>query len=262
MASASPAQATPDSTSKSAKGKSLFNAQGMAQLAADGRTQTGKGEARRLRDKGLVPAVAYGKDLPATLLSVSPKEVLQILQSDRGQNAVIEMDVAKGEKLLVMIRDYTYHPVDRGLEHVDFVQVKLDRPVNVEVPLVYTGKPVGVVAGGIVRQVYRSVPVSCLPDRIPLKIEIDITHLALGEHVATQDLKLAAGVTARLSPEQTLIAVVAPEKDRTEDAAAATPAAGAAAGAAAPAAGDAAKDAKAAPAAKAAAAPAKDAKKK
>ncbi len=250
--------------STSPKSKSLFNAQGIAQLGADGRTGTGKGEAKRLRLQGKVPAVAYGKDLAATLLAVSPKEVLQILQSDRGQNAVIEMDVAKGEKLLVMIRDYTYHPVNRSLEHVDFVQVKLDRPVNVEVPLHYTGKPAGVVTGGIIRQVYRSIPVSCLPDRIPMKLEIDITHLAMGEHVATQDLKLAAGVTVRLPAEQTLISIVAPEKERAEDIAAAAPgAAGAPAAGAAPAA-EAGKDAKAAPAAKtaAAAAPAKDAKKK
>jgi large subunit ribosomal protein L25 len=256
-----PTQATTDSTATKSKTKSLFNAKGIAQLGAAGRTGTGKGEARRLRLQGKVPAVAYGKELAATLLAVSPKEVLSILQSDRGQNAVIEMDVAAGEKLLVMIRDYTYHPVNRTLEHVDFVQVKLDRPVNVEVPLHYTGKPAGVVTGGIIRQVYRSVPVSCLPDRIPLKLELDITHLNMGEHVATHDLKLEAGVTARLAPEQTLISIVAPEKERTEDIVAAPGAAGAPAAGAAPVA-EAGKDAKAAPAAKTAAAPAKDAKKK
>jgi large subunit ribosomal protein L25 len=257
-----PAQAP--AATEAPKAKSLFNAQGIASLVADGRTGTGKGHARRLRREGKIPAVAYGKELAATLLAVSPKEVLQILESDRGQNAVIEMSVTAGQKLLVMIRDYTYHPVDRDLEHVDFVQVKLDKAVEVEVPLVYTGKAAGVVAGGIVRQVYRKVPVACLPDRIPLKIEIDITHLGMSEHVATKDLKLGEGVTARLAPEQTLIAIVAPEKERAEDvAAAAVPGAAAAAGAAAPAA-EAGKDAKAAPAAKtaAAAAPAKDAKKK
>jgi len=261
MASAEQTQA-----SKSSGPKSLFNAQGIAQLGADGRTGTGKGEAKRLRLLGKVPAVAYGKDLASTLLTVSPKDVLQILQSDRGANAVIEMNVADakgaGAKLLVMIRDYTYHPVNRGLEHVDFVQVKLDQPVNVEVPLHYTGKPVGVTTGGIIRQVYRTVPVSCLPDRIPLKLEIDITHLAMSEHVATQDLKLGDGVTVRLPPEQTLIAIVAPEKEREEVAVVAPGAPGAPAAGAAPAA-EAGKDGKAAPAAKtAAAAPAKDAKKK
>jgi large subunit ribosomal protein L25 len=80
-----------------------------------------------------------------------------------------------------------------------------------------------------------------------VKIEADVTALELGQHVATQDLKLPEGVTVRLSPEQTLIAVVAPEKEVEETPQAGAPAAAAAGGAA--------------PAAGAAAAPAADAKK-
>jgi len=239
---------------------------GIIGLHAQSRAAAGKGEARRLRASGWVPAVAYGRGLASTLLSVSPKDVLAILKSERGRNSVIEMDVEAGDKLLVMIRDYSYHPVHRALEHVDFLQVKLDQPVDVEVPLVHLGKPVGVTTGGIIRQVYRTIPVRCVPDKIPLKLEIDITHLKLNEHVSTQDLKLPPGVSVRLPPEQTIVAVVAPEKEREEtpvEGAAAVPGAAAApgaAGAAAGAAGEAGKDAKggAAPAA----APAKEGKKK
>jgi large subunit ribosomal protein L25 len=133
---------------------------------------------------------------------------------------------------------------------VDFVEVKLDRPVDVAVPLIASGKALGVTAGGILRQVYRTLPVRCLPDRIPLKIETDVSHLELGYAVATKDLTLPEGVEVRLPAEQTLVAVVAPDKDRTEEEAAAVPGAGAAAGAAAaPAAGGKAPAAGAAPAA-------------
>jgi large subunit ribosomal protein L25 len=246
--------------------KAVSSESGIVSLGAKPREGVGKGEARRLRAAGSVPAVAYGKGLAATHLSVSPKDVIAILQSERGQNSVIEMELGEHSKLLLMIKDYSYHPVHRALEHVDFVQVRLDQAVDVHVPLIPTGKPAGVTAGGIVRQVYRTVPVRCVPDRIPLKIEIDITHLELNQHVSTQDLKLPEGVTVRLSPEQTLIAVVTPEKEReevpAEGAAAAGAAAGAGAAGAAPAAGgEAGKDAKAGGAAPAAA-PAKDAKKK
>ena len=216
-------------------------------LEAGVRTTSGKGEAKRLRASGKIPAIAYGKGLAATSISVAPKDILTILRSERGKNNVIKLNVAGGaaKDILVMIRDYSYHPVKRDLEHVDFVEVKLDQEVDVDIPLVFTGKPIGVTEGGIIRQVYRTVPVRALPDRIPLKIEIDISHLALGEAVATSDLKLDQGVTARLPAEQTLIAIVVPDKDRAaeEEAAAA-----ALAGAAAPAAG-------AAPAAAAAAKP-------
>lgn len=223
----------------------------MHSVTANPRTETGKGAARRLRNSGQIPAVAYGKGLAATTLSVAPKDVVTVLKSERGKNTVLQMKVNGGNELLVMIKDYTYHPVTRSLEHVDFVEVKLDQPVDVDVPLITHGKAVGVTLGGLLRQVFRTIPVRCVPDRIPLTIETDVTELKLGDAIATKDLKLPEGVEVRLPAEQTLVSVVAPEKDRTEEAAAAPGAAAAApaaaAGGKAPAAGDkkdAGKDAK------------------
>ena len=217
-------------------------ASSMPSLEAKSRVAGGKTEARRLRRSGLVPAVAYGRDFPSTPIAVPPKEVAAILRSELGKNTVLELAL-DGKKLLAMIRDFALHPVQRSLEHVDFVEVKLDRPVDVSVPLVATGKAAGVAKGGVLRIVYRLVPVRCLPDRIPAKLETEVTHLELGEHITTQDLKLPEGVTVRLPAEQTLVAVVAPEKEVEEApvpgaAVAAAPgaAAPAAAGAAAPAA--------------------------
>jgi large subunit ribosomal protein L25 len=204
----------------------------MPLLKAQSRTAAGKSAAKRLRLSGFVPAVAYGKGLAATSIAVPPKEVASILRSEHGQNTVIELEL-EGKKLLAMIREYSLHPLKRELEHVDFIEVKLDRPVDVNVPLFATGKAVGVVAGGVLRVVHRTLPVRCLPDRIPVKLEADVTHLELGQHIATKDLKLPEGVSVRLAPEQTLIAVVAPEKEVEE----AAPAAAAGAGGAAPAAG-------------------------
>lgn len=208
----------------------------MPVLQAQSRVAAGKGGAKRLRLSGLVPAIAYGKGLPSTPIAVPPKEVAVILRSELGKNTVIEL-LFDGNKLLAMIRDFTLHPVQRRLEHIDFVEVKLDRPVDVSVPLFTIGKAVGVAKGGVLRIVHRLLPVRCLPDRIPTKIETDVTALELGQHIATQDLKLPEGVKVRLPAEQTLVAVVAPEKEVEE-----APVAGAAAaapGAAAPAAGSA-----------------------
>jgi large subunit ribosomal protein L25 len=234
----------------------------MPTLKSEPRKAGGKAEARRLRRAGMVPAVAYGKGLPSTPIAVPPKEVATILKSELGQNTVVELEV-EGKKILAMVREFTLHPVARSLEHVDFIEVKLDKPVDVNVPLLTTGKAVGVTGGGVLRIVYRTVPVRCLPDRIPVSLSTDVTHLELGMHVSTQELKLPEGVTVRLPPEQTLVSVVAPEKEEVVEpvpgapgAPGAVPVAGAAPGApgaAAPAAG-------AAPAAEAA--PAKDEKKK
>jgi large subunit ribosomal protein L25 len=231
----------------------------MPLLKALSRVAAGKTEAQRLRRRGFVPAVAYGKGLPSTPIAVTPKEVTTILKSDRGKNTVLELEL-DGKKLLAMIREFALHPVKRELEHVDFIEVKLDKPVDVAVPLIALGKAVGVTKGGVLRIVHRTVPVRCLPDRIPVKLEADVSHLELGQHVSTQDLKLPEGVTVRLAPEQTLIAVVAPEKE-VEEVAAVAPGAVVPGGSVAPAAPGAAPAAGgAAPAAEAA--PAKEERKK
>ena len=235
----------------------------MHNVTATPRSQKGKSAARRLRGTGQIPAVAYGKDLAATMLSVMPKDVVTVLKSERGQNTVLQVKVEGGKDFLGMIKDYSYHPVTRSLEHVDFVEVKLDRPVDVEVPLVALGKAAGVAKGGILRQVYRTLPVRALPDRIPLKLEAEISHLELGDAFATKDLKLPEGVEIRLPAEQTIVSVVAPEKERAEDVAPTGGAPAAAAGAAAaPAAAAGAKGAAAAAPAAAAKDAGKDAKKK
>src|SRR4051812_11749189 len=209
----------------------------MHNVAATSRTTRGKGAARRLRSAGQIPAVAYGKGLAKAMpLSVMPKDIITVLKSERGQNTVLSMKVEGASDILAMIKSYTLHPVARTLEHVDFVEVKLDKAVDVDIPLVALGKPIGLANGGLIRQVYRTVPVRCLPDRIPLKIEVDISHLDIHESLPTKELKLPEGVEVRLPPEQTVIAIVAPDKDRAEEeaaAAAALPGAAPAAGAAA-----------------------------
>ena len=189
----------------------------MPTLKAEPRSPDGKGAARRLRRTGVVPAIAYGKGMPTTSISVAPKEVQAVLRSELGKNTVISLEL-DGKKMLAMIKDYTVHPLDRYLEHIDFVEVRLDKPVDVDVPIVATGKAIGVAEGGVLRLVYRAVPVRCLPDRIPVKIEVPVEHLKLGDGVPTKELKIPEGVTIRLPPEQTIVAVVAPEKEEVEEA--------------------------------------------
>src|ERR1019366_3316953 len=106
-----------------------MTAASMTVLQAQSRVAAGKSEARRLRKSGLVPAVAYGKGLPSTPIAVPPKEVAAVLRSELGKNTVLELAL-DGKKLVAMIRDFTLHPVKRNLEHVDFVEVKLDQPVD------------------------------------------------------------------------------------------------------------------------------------
>ncbi|MBN2197478.1 MAG: 50S ribosomal protein L25 [Polyangiaceae bacterium] len=185
-------------------------------IAAKRRADAGKSSSRRLRRDALIPAVAYGQELPAVSLAVSPKDLATVLASEHGRNTVLELDVEGDSPLTVMLRDYQYHPVSRSFLHADFVQIHLDRPVDVSVPLELTGKAQGIVLGGVLRQVFRRLPIRCLPDRIPTKISHDITELGLDGHVFVSDVTLPEGVEVRLAPNQTLVAIVA-EKAAEEE---------------------------------------------
>lgn len=207
----------------------------IVKLTAQKRTEQGKGPSRRLRNQGQIPAVAYGPKRTATSLAISPKELKQVLTSAHGKNTVVEIAVEGGEKITALMREYAHHPVTREVLHADFREIDLAAPVDVEVPLKLVGKPKGAILGGLTQQVFRTLPIRSLPEKIPVTIELDITELGLNESMKANQLVLPEGVAVRLPPEQTIAAVVAPEKTKEEEeapkaAAAGAPAAAAAAG--------------------------------
>jgi large subunit ribosomal protein L25 len=211
----------------------------IVKLSASKRAEHGKGPSRRLRAEGKIPAVAYGKKLVATQLAVSPKQLKAVLASSHGRNSVIELDVDGGEKITAMVREYSHDPVSREILHADFLQVDLGSPVDVVVPFRLEGKAKGLVLGGLLAQVFRTLPVRCLPTQIPSELVADVSDLGLGDALKASQLKLPEGVVVRLPADQTIASVTAPEKVEetpAEAAKAAAPAKGAAAAKAAPAA--------------------------
>jgi large subunit ribosomal protein L25 len=191
---------------------------------------------RRLRREGKIPAVAYGAGKPAQALAISPKELVEVLSSEHGRNSVIGLNVEGQAELTVLLSDFQVHPVTRALLHADFLSIDVNQPVDVDIPLELIGRPQGVVMGGTLRQVFRKLPMRCLPAHIPVKVSYDVTHLDLDQHVSVSDLALPEGVTVRLAQEQTVASVVT-EKHRgateEEEQAAAAAAAGTAPAAAA-----------------------------
>lgn len=176
-------------------------------IEASVRTERGKGNAARLRREGRIPAVAYGPGQPSTSLTVSPKILAEALTGPWGRNAVLEVIVDGADPFNALVADYSYHPVTRELLHADFLHIDLNKTVEVDVPLVTVGKPAGVVEGGTLRQIFRTLPLSCLPKDIPQSIEYDVTDMDQNDVRHVSDLTLPEGVTVRLPAEQTVIAV-------------------------------------------------------
>ncbi len=206
-------------------------------LTTESRTQTGKGAARQLRARGLVPAVYYGPGKEATGLSVQPKELISALSTELGRNALVTLKI-DGKDQHAMVQDVQVHPVTRRPLHVDFYKVDLEQPIVREVAFVAEGKAKGVVAGGELVVVNRTIPLRAKPGTFPARVVVDVTNLDIAQHIKVKDVTLPAGVEHALSAERNLVSCVTQRKRAEEDeaAAGAAPDAAAAAKAAAPAA--------------------------
>lgn len=194
----------------------------VGKLEAQIRKDHGKGHAHKLRDAGRIPAVCYGGGERPISLALDPRALKDALDPEKRQNTVITMTV-KGDGadrlMTVMLKDYQTDPLKNTVLHADFVRVDLTKEIHVTVPLLITGKAVGVTVGGILHQVFRMVDVACLPDRIPNKLEVDVSELNIGDAVKVTDVKVTEGVRILLDAKQSVAVVVAPKEEKAEEAA-------------------------------------------
>jgi large subunit ribosomal protein L25 len=189
-------------------------------VTATRRQATGKGIARKLRNQGFVPGVCYGLKNECISISLDPAELRKSLDPGRRTNTLLELTLKDGEaaeQFLVMVKDYQIDPLKRNVLHVDLVRVAPDQMMDVNIPLILTGKPEGVKLGGNFHQVFRTLPVRCLPTKIPVSITADVTHLQLYDTLSIKDLlALEPGVEIKLPPNQTLALVMAAKKTETK----------------------------------------------
>lgn len=196
-------------------------------LKAEKRVEGGKNPVRRMRGQGVIPAVLYGKDVEPISLSVPAKD-WKMLQGRIKSNTIIKMAVGEsgdtGERP-VMVKDVQRAPITDAILHLDFLQVSMERAVQVEVPLVFIGTPVGVTNGGVVEQHLRSIMVESLPGQIPEKIEVDISHLEIGDAVHVNEISLP-GVKLLAPPDVAVVGVTPPQaEEKPAEVAEAAPAA-------------------------------------
>jgi large subunit ribosomal protein L25 len=183
-------------------------------LEGEPRDQAGKGQARRLRASGQIPAVVYGRHTKqAVHFSVDPLAIKTAISTPHRFNTLITLKVAGHPDRQVLVRDFQMDPVSRDLLHADFLEVREDEQVKVNVPLRLVGRPVGVADGGILSQLRRELEVYALPTAIPESIEVDVSHLKMAQSIHVNDVKLPPGVTVKTTVNYTLAVVAVPEKE-------------------------------------------------
>jgi large subunit ribosomal protein L25 len=158
-------------------------------LEAQAREAGSKNDAKRVRQGGKIPAVVYGAGKDSLPVTVDPRHVQRILNSETGHNTIFDLALKGGEQTKAMIVDWQYEPIKGKLLHIDLKRIAMDKALKVSVPIVLKGEAAGVKQeGGIMEQILREVEIECLPADIPSHIDADVSHLTFGLVLRVSDL--------------------------------------------------------------------------
>src|SRR5260370_12562688 len=164
-------------------------------LVAEVRRASGKNEARRLRLRGFIPAVVYGAYKDSVAVGISPKQIVQILNSKTGHNTIFNLSIQDGENTPVMIVDSQRDPIKGFLLHADLKRIDLEKPIRVSIPAITECEAAGIkLQGGLLEIISREVEVDCLPDEIPEHFVLDVSTLIIGHSVGASGILMTSTV--------------------------------------------------------------------
>ena len=173
-------------------------------IAAEARTEFGKGAARRSRREGKVPAVLYGHGTDTRHLTLPGHALMLALKTP---NVLLRLEGLKSGGDLALPKAVQRDPVKGFLEHVDLILVRQGEKVTVEVPIRVSGD---VAPGdGMLNQLLVQIPVEADATNIPQGIDVDVEGMELGQAVHASELTLPPGVTLQVEPDTLVLHVIA-----------------------------------------------------
>ncbi len=170
-----------------------------------------------IRAEGLVPAVVYGAGRETTSISVSMSDFTKVFK-EAGESGTISLELPTGA-VTVLVHEVTDEPVKSIPQHIDFLAIDVNKPIEVAIPLEYVGISPAVKGslGTLVKQLHE-IEVKGLPKDLPHSIEVDISSLdVVDSHISVSDLKLPAGIEA-LANGTDIVATIAAVKEEVEEA--------------------------------------------
>ena len=200
-------------------------------LKAYPRTQVRRGEVKKLRGLGRVPAIIYGRQAKPQNLEVSAKEFGDLIHHSVSENLLVDLSIENDAraKRLALVQEIQHYPLDGKVLHVDFHEVAENEKVTVQVPVETVGEAAGVKnSGGVLEHILFKLKVRSLPKDLPEQIIVDVSPLELGKAIHIGEIKLPAGVEILGDKNIPVISVAMPRAE--EEVAATTEAAPAAAG--------------------------------
>ena len=174
-----------------------------------------RSDLKKLRNTGKVPAVVYGYGTKNTSVKVDEVEFIKVIR-EVGRNGVIDLGVGS-KTIKVMVSDYQFDPLKNQITHIDFLAINMTEERTVDVPVQLIGEAAGAKEGGVVEQPLFDLQVTTTPDNIPESIEVDITDLQINDSYSVADIKVSGDFTIENDPEESVVTVVPPTDEPSEE---------------------------------------------
>jgi len=191
-------------------------------LSGSLRANVGKKDAKAVRNSGEVPCVVYGLG-EQTHFSVKHVDMEKLVYTPNVY--IINLDI-DGKAIKTVVQDIQFHPITDKILHVDFIELKDDKKIKVNIPVNLIGRSPGVMAGGKLQQIFRRVKVNALPANLPDSIDVDISKLQIGQAVRVRDINTeeldiqnaASAVVCSVKMARGAVKAAAAEEEAAEEA--------------------------------------------
>ena len=174
-------------------------------LKARNRENKGKGEARKIRRAGRIPAVLYGRSGKSVSIDL---DTLEFLSGVKGisESTIVKVEV-DGKPYEAFVKDTQRNIMDGKILHVDFYEVESGVSLRAKVSIQLKGNAIGVREGGVLEFPLHEIEVECLPKDLPERIELDISNLGANQSIHVRNLVLAEGVRVITNSDQVITLV-------------------------------------------------------
>jgi len=173
-----------------------------------------KGDVKRLRKEGKIPAVLYGHKEKTKRILIGQKEFKHVLDALQQETVIVNLKVGS-KNYPCVIKSLQRNPLDENLLHIDFQHIHKKEKIRATVPIHAVGEAPGVKKGGILDLHLHEVVVRSLPDVLPSHIDIDVSNLDLGETIHLRDLEMP-DVDFELSLDTTVVSILVPRAVEAE----------------------------------------------
>ncbi len=175
------------------------------------RASAGKGAARQSRLAGTIPAVLYGGGKDPAPLVINRRDFNHLVHEAGGEHAVVELQCEDSNvQGPALVKDVQHHPVRHTVMHADFQRINLDENIKTFVPIVLVGRAAGQIEGGVVDHTLREIEVECKALEVPEQIEVDITHMIIGDRLHLSDLTIPESVNVLTELSRTVATIHQP----------------------------------------------------